>query len=159
MLSRDLAGPGRNCNLPVLHGACVPGILAAMDLPDQTAALKAMLDAVSGAVTQPMTASRGSVPLVLIYKICGKMFAILSLRNEQFVILKCDPFRADMLRQTYRGIGHRSHLDPRYWISVDLDADVPADEISALVLHSRDQVAVTLTRKQRAELALLRANQ
>ncbi len=128
---------------------------ASMDLPDQTALLKAVLDAMPGAVAEPMTAARGSTPLVMIYKIMGKMFAILSLRAEQFVILKCDPFRADMLRETYRGIGHRSHLDRRFWISVDLDSDVPADEIEALVAHSWDQVAATLTRKQREKLASL----
>ena len=124
-----------------------------MDLPDHSAALKTVLDAMPGAVAKPMTASRGSDPLVLIYKIMGKMFAILSLRGEPFVILKCDPFRADLLRETYRGIGHRSHLDRRYWISVDLGADVPDDEIGALVAHSWDQVAATLTRKQREQLA------
>ena len=127
-----------------------------MDLPDHSAALKTVLDAMPGAVAKPMTASRGSDPLVLIYKIMGKMFAILSLRGDAFVILKCDPFRADLLRETYRGIGHRSHLDRRYWISVDLDADVPAEEIRALVAHSWDQVAAGLTRKQREELANLR---
>ena len=126
-----------------------------MDLPDHTAVLKAVLDAMPGAVAKPMTASRGANPLVLIYKIMGKMFAILSLRAEPFIILKCDPFRADLLRETYRGIGHRSHLDRRFWISVDLQADVPDDEIRALVAHSWDQVAATLTRKQRAELASL----
>jgi predicted DNA-binding protein (MmcQ/YjbR family) len=128
-----------------------------MALPDQTIALKEVLDAMPGAVAAPMNASRGSEPLVLIYKIMGKMFAILSLRADTFVILKCDPFRADLLRETYDGVGHRSHLDPRYWISVDLDADVPADEIKALVAHSWDQVAATLTRKQRDELARLTA--
>ena len=126
-----------------------------MDLPDETAALKAVLDAMPGAQAEPMTAARGSKPLVLIYKIMGKMFAILSLRAEPFVILKCDSFRADLLRETYHGVGHRSHLDKRYWISVDLDADLPADEIESLVAHSWDQVAATLTRKQREELAAL----
>ena len=126
-----------------------------MELPEPTAALKAVLDAMPGAQAQPMTAARGSTPLVLIYKIMGKMFAILSLRAKPFVILKCDPFRADVLRETYRGVGHRSHLDRRYWISVDLDADVPANEIEVLVAHSWDQVAATLTRKQREELAAL----
>jgi predicted DNA-binding protein (MmcQ/YjbR family) len=103
-----------------------------------------------------MTPARGTTPLALIYKIIGKMFAILSLRAEPFVILKCDPVRADLLRETYSGVGHRSHLDKRFWISVDLDADVPAEEIEALAAHSWDQVAATLTRKQRDELAALR---
>ena len=128
-----------------------------MELPVQSAALKTVLDAMPGAVAQPMTASRGAEPLVLIYKIMGKMFAILGVRGEPYVILKCDPFRADVLRETYQGVGHRSHLDPRYWISIALDADVPADEVEALVAHSQDQVAATLTRKQREELAKLKA--
>jgi predicted DNA-binding protein (MmcQ/YjbR family) len=123
-----------------------------VELPDRTAALKQVLDAMPGAVAAPMTASRGSTPLVLIYRIMGKTFAILSLRAEPFVILKCDPFRADLLRETYHGVGHRSHLDPRFWISIDLDADVPPDEVEGLVSHSWDQVAATLTRKQREGL-------
>src|SRR6187551_2501129 len=104
-----------------------------------------------GAIATPMTASRGSNPLVLVYKIAGKMFAILSLRAEPFVIVKCDPFRADHLRETYAGVGHRSHLDRRFWISVDLDADIAADEIEALISHSWEQVAATLPGKQRQE--------
>ena len=126
-----------------------------MELPAHTAALKQVLDAMPSAVGAPMTASRGSEPLVLIYKIKGKMFAILGVRAEPFVILKCDPFRAELLREAYQGVGHRSHLDPRYWISVDLGADVPDAEVEALVAHSWDQVAATLTRKQREELATL----
>ena len=128
-----------------------------MSLPDHTADLKVVLDAMPGAVAEPMTAARGSKPLVLIYKVMGKTFAILSVRAEQFVILKCDPFRAEILRDTYKGIGHRSHLDKRYWISVDLASDVPADEIRTLVAHSWEQVAASLTRKQRQELASLSA--
>jgi predicted DNA-binding protein (MmcQ/YjbR family) len=118
-----------------------------------TTALQALLEHMPGAVAEPMTASRGSVPLVALYKVMGKMFAILSLRDSEFVILKCDPYRADLLREQYRGIGNRSHLDRRHWISVELDSDVPAAEVKRLVAHSYDLVVARLTRKQRTELA------
>ena len=75
----------------------------------RTESLQALLGRMPGAVAEPMTASRGSVPLVALYKVMGRMFAILSLRDSQFVILKCDPFRAEILREQYEGIGHRSH--------------------------------------------------
>lgn len=127
-----------------------------MELPAKTAALKKLLDAMPGAVGAPMNASRGSQPLVMIYKIMGKTFAILGLREEPFVMLKCDPERVDILREAFAGIGHRTHLDPRYWICVELDADVPAEEVKELVAHSWDQVAATLTKKRRLELAALR---
>jgi len=126
-----------------------------LELDERTAALKAVLDAQPGATSAPMTASRGSEPLVLIYKVKGKMFAILALRGPPNVILKCDPHIAEVLRGHYRGVGHRSHLDPRFWISVDLESDVPASEVVRLVGHSYDQVRAGLTRRQKAELEAL----
>jgi predicted DNA-binding protein (MmcQ/YjbR family) len=126
-----------------------------MTLSRRTAALEAKLDAMPGATAEPMSASRASTPGVILYKIMGKMFAILSVRGEAYVILKCDVCLADTLREQYAGVGHRSHLDRRFWISVSLDADVPAQEIERLVAHSYEQVASTLTRKQRAELSAL----
>jgi predicted DNA-binding protein (MmcQ/YjbR family) len=128
-----------------------------LNLGDRTAALKAALDAMPGAAGQSMTASTGSVPLVLIYKVMGKMFAILSVRGDENVILKCDPHLAEVLREQYAGVGHRSHLDRRYWISVSLDADVPADEIERLATASYELVCSGLTRKQKAELAAVSA--
>ena len=126
-----------------------------MNLGPRTAALKAVLEAHPGAQGQPMTASTGTTPLVLIYKIMGKMFAILSVRGTENVILKCDPHLAETLREQYAGVGHRSHLDRRFWISVSLDADVPPEEIERLAAHSYDLVRAGLTRKQKAELEAL----
>jgi predicted DNA-binding protein (MmcQ/YjbR family) len=83
----------------------------------------------------------------------GKVFAILSVRGVEDVILKCDPLLAEALREEFTGVGHRSHLDRRFWISVRLDADVPAKEIKRLVSLSYDLVCDGLTAKQRAALA------
>ncbi len=118
-----------------------------MSFSERTAAVKACLEAKPGAVADP-----ASAPSVLIYKIMGKMFAILSVRGVEAVSLKCDPHLAEILREQYAGVGHRYHLDRRHWISVSLDADVPAQEIERLAAHSYDLVRANLTRKQRAEL-------
>ena len=123
-----------------------------MTLPPATAALKAVLEAMPGATADPVTASRGATPVAVMYKIMGRMFAILSARAAPFVILKCDPVLAEVLREQYAGVGHRSHLDRRFWISIDLDADVPADQIEQLAAASYDLVRAGLTRKQRAAL-------
>ena len=126
-----------------------------LDLGPSTLALKAVLDARPGAVGEPMTAARGSKPLVMIYKVMGKMFAILAVRGTPNVILKCDPHLAEVLRGNYAGVGHRSHLDRRSWISVDLESDVPGSEVERLVQHSYEQVCAGLTRRQKAELEAL----
>lgn len=94
----------------------------------------------------------GRAPPAMIYKVMGKMFAIVSLGKAEYVILKCEPHRAEALKAMYDGVGHRSHLDPRFWISISLDADIPADEIDRLVDQSYDLVCASLTRKQREEL-------
>ena len=118
----------------------------------RTAALKTVLDAKIGAVGTPNSAPRASAPMALIYKVMGKMFAILSIKGGEYVILKCDPHLAEMLREKYSGVGHRSHLDKRFWISVSLDADVPSAEIKRLVAHSYELVCAKLTAKQRMAL-------
>jgi hypothetical protein len=56
------------------------------NLGERTAALKACLDSKPGAVADARTAAKGSTPLVLIYKVMGKMFAILSVRGGEDVI-------------------------------------------------------------------------
>jgi predicted DNA-binding protein (MmcQ/YjbR family) len=86
------------------------------------------------------------------YKLMGKIFAILEIRRIQCVILKCDPHLAEILREQYAGVGHRSHLDRRFWICVDLDADVPEAEIVGLVEQAYALVRRALTRKQKAAL-------
>ncbi len=102
-----------------------------------------------------MTPPRASVPNVLIFKVMNKMFAIISIRGPEGVILKCDPDQVLLLREEYEGVGHRSHLDPRYWISVSLESDVPMAKIIRLVNHSYELVCRNLTRKQHAELSKL----
>lgn len=117
----------------------------------QTLALQALLAAKPGAVGAPLPSAQG----VVLYKVMDKMFAILSLKGGGNVILKADPHLAEAMRDRYSGVGHRSHLDRRFWIAVNLDADVPSDEVARLVDYSYDQVCARLTRKQKAELAAL----
>jgi predicted DNA-binding protein (MmcQ/YjbR family) len=124
-----------------------------VSLSPQAEAVKAVLEAKPGAVGAPLASARG----VVLYKVMGKMFAILTTNRVQSVILKCDPHLAEILREQYAGVGHRSHLDRRFWISVAVDGDVPPEEIERLAAHSYDLVCAKLTRKQKAELEALSA--
>ena len=114
-------------------------------------AVKAALDAKPGATSTQLP----SAPGVLLYKVMGKMFAILSIRGFEGVSLKCDPHLAEILREQYAGVGHRSHLDRRFWICVTLGADVPDDEVESLAAASYALIRDGLTKKQKAELAAL----
>jgi predicted DNA-binding protein (MmcQ/YjbR family) len=122
-----------------------------MSLGQTADALRAALAAKPGAVGAPLPSASG----VVIYKVMGKMFAILEHRRIRNVILKCDPHLAEILREQCAGVGHRSHLDRRFWISINLEADVPPEEVERLAAASYDLVCAGLTRKQKAELAAL----
>jgi predicted DNA-binding protein (MmcQ/YjbR family) len=128
-------------------------------ISQRTATMKAWIEAKPGAEGRLFSPRKSSPPLVIIYKVKGKMFAILSLRGVEDVILKCDPALADILRRDYKGVGHRSHLDRRYWISARLDADVPAEEIKRLVSMSYELVCAKLTAKQRSEVQQMNGEQ
>ena len=119
-----------------------------MSLGQRIAVVKAALDAKPGTVAETAAVAGASI-----YKLMGKMFAILSTRGDAAISLKCDPHLAEILREQYAGVGHRYHLDPRHWISVTLDAEVPAEELRRLVDQSYDLVRANLTRRQRSELA------
>ena len=121
-----------------------------MQLTERTAAMLAFIEAMPGAAL-----SAAQVSGVRIYKVMGKMFVILSVKNRESVNLKCDTHLIDILKSRYEGVGHRGHLDHRFWIDVRLDADVPMDEAKRLVQGSYERVLAGLTRKQRAELAAL----
>jgi predicted DNA-binding protein (MmcQ/YjbR family) len=124
-------------------------------IPKRIENVKSWIEAKPGAEGRPFSPGKNAPPLVIIYKVMGKVFAILAVRGVQDVILKCDPLLAESLREKYTGVGHRSHLDRRFWIAVQLDADVPALEIKRLVSLSYDLVCAGLTAKQRAELAAI----
>jgi predicted DNA-binding protein (MmcQ/YjbR family) len=140
------------------RGKAKPGLSAKtsdVSISERTEKLKAILDRMPGSRAEPVPMPRGAPSPAVMYKLIGKMFAILSVRGDEFVIVKCDPALADMLRKQYGGIGHRSHLDRRFWISVDLGADVPIGEIRKLISGSYDLIHAKLTRKQKEELAAL----
>ena len=78
-------------------------------------------------------------PNASMYKIADKIFAILS-KKTGYVVLKSPPESVPMLKEMYKGVGHKTHLDRRHWIAVELDADVPMKDVQRLVTLSYDIV-------------------
>jgi predicted DNA-binding protein (MmcQ/YjbR family) len=99
-----------------------------------------------------MAPARSAVPMVILWKVMAKTFAILSVRGDAYVLVKTDPHLAEMLRGQYDGIGHRTHLDRRFWICIELDTDVPLKETKRLAAESYARVAATLTKAQKTAL-------
>jgi predicted DNA-binding protein (MmcQ/YjbR family) len=87
----------------------------------------------------------------LVFKVMGKMFALAPLeRVPSQANLKCDPERAEALREEYEGkILPGYHMHKRLWNTVYL-AQLPDALVRELVDHSYDLVVQGFPRKLRA---------
>jgi predicted DNA-binding protein (MmcQ/YjbR family) len=89
---------------------------------------------------------------VAVYKVMGKVFALLPIGSSLQISLKCDPTLAGMLRETYPAVVPGYHLNKRHWNSVSVDGSIPEDEIYEMIDHSYQQVVKGLTKREREAL-------
>ncbi len=99
------------------------------------------------------TEERPFGPDVLVFKVLGKMFALVAWEADPLTIsLKCDPNLAQLLRDTYAAVQPGYHLSKRHWNTVTLDGSIPPDEVAEMIDNSYALVVKGLTKAQRAEL-------
>ena len=92
-------------------------------------------------------------PDVLVFKVAGKMFALLALEAiPPTANLKCDPERAIELRDAYDGITPGYHMNKQLWNTLTLDRSLDRELVWELVQHSYDLIVASLTKKARAAL-------
>ena len=92
-------------------------------------------------------------PDVLVFRVAGKIFALMDVNTFASVNLKCDPERAVELRERYDGIQPGYHMNKQHWNTISTDGSVPAKLILELADHSYDLVRSSLTKKLRDTLA------
>ncbi|MBU0489892.1 MAG: MmcQ/YjbR family DNA-binding protein [Bacteroidetes bacterium] len=61
----------------------------------------------------------------LVFKVSGKMFALVNLDGPPSINLKCDPELAISLREHYPAVRPGYHMNKIHWNTVDLDGSVP----------------------------------
>jgi predicted DNA-binding protein (MmcQ/YjbR family) len=91
-------------------------------------------------------------PDVLVFRVAGKMFALMDVNTFESVNLKCEPERAVDLRERYPGITPGYHMNKQHWNTVRCDDSVPADLLLELADHSYELVRDSLPKKVRAGL-------
>ena len=90
--------------------------------------------------------------VTLVYKVMGKMFAIVPLeRIPSQVNLKCDPERALELRETHDGIIMPAyHMSKTHWNTLFFE-QLPTKLLIELTEHSYELIVAKFTKKVRAE--------
>lgn len=97
-------------------------------------------------------------PETLVYKVKSKMFALTAIDESVlngkpwYVVLKCDPYWAMLLRDTYPAVTGAWHFNKRHWNSVGLDGSIPDDEVREMVDHSYRLVVKGLSKREREEV-------
>ncbi len=116
-------------------------------------------------------------PEVAVFKIRGKIFALvpedkretptqnsvkappmkgasMPARLSHSISLKCDPDRAQALRDIYPAITGGYHLNKKHWNTIVLDDSVPSSEIESQIDHSYSLVFHALKKADRNALLL-----
>lgn len=89
---------------------------------------------------------------VLVFKVAGKMFALVDVDEFESFNAKCDPVRAIKLREEYEGINPGYHMSKKHWNTVEADGSVPDELMKELVDHSYELVVAGLPKKLRENL-------
>jgi predicted DNA-binding protein (MmcQ/YjbR family) len=76
----------------------------------------------------------------LVFKVDGKMFALISLDYPLSVNLKCDPEKAIELREHHAAIIPGFHMNKRHWNTIDVENLNDDRLLKSLINHSFDLV-------------------
>ena len=87
----------------------------------------------------------------LVFRVVGKIFAMLDLERPDVVSLKSNPDYALQLREEHPEISGAWHMNKKYWNQVNLSGHLEDELVQGLVRHSYAEVVKKLTRKERAE--------
>lgn len=91
--------------------------------------------------------------VTLVFKVAGKMFAVIGTNNPTRLILKCNPERALELREQYSGIEPAWHFNKKYWNQHELPT-LPTALVKELIDHSYAEVVAKMPKRLRKESGL-----
>ena len=69
----------------------------------------------------------------LVFKVSGKMFALIPLEKDPQMMVKCDPDLAEEWRLRFEEVEPAFHMNKKHWISVVLDGAIADDTVKSLI--------------------------
>ncbi|MBI3238154.1 MAG: MmcQ/YjbR family DNA-binding protein [Flavobacteriia bacterium] len=90
----------------------------------------------------------------LVFKVMGKMYALIDVEKPDSMNLKCDPERAIELRERYACVLPGWHMSKKHWNTVLLNNELNTSELQELIVHSYELVVSSLPKKLQHELSI-----
>jgi predicted DNA-binding protein (MmcQ/YjbR family) len=92
----------------------------------------------------------------LVFKVGGKMFALLDLSDDsRGISLKCDPDLAIELREQYPDVTPAWHFNKQHWNGVNLKGNISDAQLKEWINHSYLIVVNSLPKSKKETLKLL----
>lgn len=92
-------------------------------------------------------------PDALVYKVMGKMYALVAWEAEPLTItLKCEPGQALFLRDVYPAVKPGYYMNKNHWNTITVDGSIPEPELLGMIDDSYDLVVSGLPRAVRDDL-------
>ena len=89
----------------------------------------------------------------LVFKVSGKMFALLDLSEDnRGISLKCDPELAIELRELHPEVTPAWHFNKQHWNGVSLKGSISNSQLEEWIDHSYNIVVNSLPKSKREEL-------
>ncbi len=88
----------------------------------------------------------------LVFKVLNKMFALVNLKDNHSINLKCDPDKAIELREHHDAVLPGYHMNKKLWNTVMLDESVSDNLIKEWIDDSYALVVENLPSKLKQEL-------
>jgi predicted DNA-binding protein (MmcQ/YjbR family) len=95
-------------------------------------------------------------PEALVYKVIGKMFALVSQTEEvPRVTLKCAPEDGAMLVGQFKSVVPGYYMNKKHWITISLTGELSEEMLNELAAESYNLVVSKLTKKDKTNLSKL----
>ncbi|MBE9462585.1 MmcQ/YjbR family DNA-binding protein [Dyadobacter subterraneus] len=96
-------------------------------------------------------------PDTLVFKVMGKVFLLTPIDGvaTQFNA-KCDPERAEELREKYSDIQPGYHMNKKHWNTVHVNGSIPSELLYSMIKDSYELVVDSLPKKDKAALGELK---
>lgn len=90
----------------------------------------------------------------LVFKVMGKMYALINVESPDSINLKCDPELAIDLRERFSAVQPGYHMNKKHWNTITLNGDLSNDFIQEQIVNSYDLVVKSLPKKLQHELSI-----
>ncbi|MBS1558300.1 MAG: MmcQ/YjbR family DNA-binding protein [Bacteroidetes bacterium] len=77
----------------------------------------------------------------LVYKVNGKIFALTDIDSFESINLKCDPEKAQFLRERYSFVLPGYHMNKKHWNTIRMERSIPDSLLKEWIDHSYGLVA------------------